>query len=77
MPKRIEINRDKFIDAYQAKNDCGGHLYTISKLAKIFKMSDESVNVYRKKFGLVRNLKKCKGCQHPFEVCICGGVAHG
>jgi hypothetical protein len=55
MPKKIKIDRNKFVDAYQCKNSCGADKYIIDDLAKIFRMSRESVNNYRKKFGLSRN----------------------
>jgi hypothetical protein len=57
MPKRINFNKDKFIDAYQAKNEFG-NIYTIQDLARIFKVSDWSVKKYAKQFGLSRNKRR-------------------
>lgn len=57
MPKRVKFNHQKFIDNYQAKNECGIYIYTIRRLAKRFKINTTSVNNYRKRFGLKRHLK--------------------
>jgi hypothetical protein len=57
MPKKVDFNRDKFVDAYQAKNDFG-YIYSIKQLAKIFKIGTATVNIYRIKFNLNRNKKR-------------------
>lgn len=80
MPKIIKFSRHEFVDSYQAKNDREGWLYTRRQIADNFGFKTEAtVNRYRKKFGLSRNKmnKTCTICQYEFEVCICGGVAHG
>jgi len=81
MPKKVKFIPEKFIDAYQAKNEFG-YVYTIRQIAKNFKIAVGTVNFYKDHFklkgrgkGNTRNVT-CKGCQHPFEVCVCM-IAHG
>jgi len=57
MPAKVNFNRDKFVDAYQAKNDFG-YTYSIKQLARMFKIGNATVNIYRIKFDLNRNKKR-------------------
>jgi len=59
MPKIIKFCRYEFVDAYQAKNDRGGWLYTRKQIADNLGFKTEAtVNYYRKKFGLSRNKRR-------------------
>lgn len=80
MPKKLNFNAKQFISDYQSQNNIS-YCYTIAELATKHKLSRFSVNTYRKLFGLSRgkgnSRYKCKLCKYEFEVCICGGIAHG
>jgi len=59
MPKRITLIiddkfRDKFIDAYQAKNEFTW-VHTLKDLQRIFKLSQWTLRKVCKKYGLSRN----------------------
>lgn len=59
MPKIIKFDRDKFVDAYQARKSCGRYFYTIKRLTKLFKIkSQQTTTTYANKFGLSRNKRR-------------------
>jgi len=49
---------------------------TFRKICKQLKLVSRSEMKMRAVKFIVKQ-KKCGGCQHPFDVCICGGIAHG
>ena len=83
MPKKIDIDLNKFVWAYELKNQIGGDVYKVRQIAKDFGISAGSVNTIADKLRLRKRGKgrtrtnKCSICQYEFEVCICGGIAHG
>ena len=83
MAKQIKIDFNKFIWAYELKNQIGGYVYKVRQIADDFKISVGTVNTIADKLKLSKRGKgrtrtnKCSICQYEFEVCICGGIAHG
>lgn len=61
MAKRIIIFdqkvRDKFIDAYKAKNEFN-YLYTLKDLQRIFKLTEWTLRKISKSYRLSRNKQK-------------------
>ena len=65
MPKKIKLNRyinpdnfrDKFVDAYKAK-DAFGNVHTIPELARIFGFCESKVKDFANQYGLSRNKRR-------------------
>ncbi len=63
----------KFKEVLEKSRRIYGKRIAYTTLLQLMKIE----GVANRKSQKIRYKAKCGGCKHPFEVCICAGVAHG